>query len=58
MVETKDKEAVMFVNSKAGFSRVRIILGVDHLIYDQQYQHGGRTSITYYQQYDVSMNTN
>ena len=37
MVEAKDDEAVMYVNSKAGFSSQRIVNGVDRLIYNQRY---------------------
>jgi len=48
MAEAKDDEAVTYVNSKAGFSSLRIVKGVDHLKYSQQYGQGGRTSITYY----------
>jgi len=33
MVEDKDEEAVMYVNSKTGFGSLWIVKGVDHLIY-------------------------
>jgi len=33
MVEAKDDEAVMYVNSEAGFRSLRIANGVDRLIY-------------------------
>jgi hypothetical protein len=33
MVEGKDDEAVMNVNSKAGYRSLRIVKSVDHLIY-------------------------
>ena len=33
MVEGKDDEAVMYVNSEAGFGSLRIVKGVDRLIY-------------------------
>jgi len=44
----------MYVNSEAGFPSLRIVKGVNHLIYNQQYQHGRRTSISYYLQSDIS----
>jgi len=46
MVEAKDDEAVMYVNSNVGFGSLRIVKGVDCLIYIKRYRHGGRTSIT------------
>jgi len=46
MVEAKNDKAVTYENSEAGFGSLRIVKGVDRLIYDQRYQHGGRTSIT------------
>jgi len=33
MVEGKDDEAVTYVNSKTGFGSLRIVKGVDRLIY-------------------------
>jgi len=33
MVESKDDEAVMYVNSETGFGSLRIVKGVDCLIY-------------------------
>ena len=50
MAEAKDDEAVTYVNSEADFSSLRIVKGVDHLIYSQRYGLGGRTSIIYYLQ--------
>ena len=46
MVEAKDDEAVMYVNSNEGFGSLRIVKGVDRLIYIKRYRQGGRTSIT------------
>jgi len=37
MVQAKDDEAVMNVNSEAGCSHLRIVKGVDWLIYSQGY---------------------
>jgi len=42
----KNDEAVTYVNSNVGFGRLRIVKGVDRMIYIQRYWHGGRTSIT------------
>jgi len=50
MVEAKDDEAIMYVNSEAGFGSLTTVKGVDHLIYSQRYRHGGRTSTTSYKQ--------
>jgi len=33
MLEGKDDDAVMYVNSETGFSNLRIVKGVDCLIY-------------------------
>jgi len=33
MVEGKDDKAVMYVNSETGFGSLRIVKGVDRLIY-------------------------
>jgi len=35
MVEAKDDEAVMYVNSNVGFGSLKIVKGVDRLIYIQ-----------------------
>jgi len=52
MVEGKDDEAVMNVNSKTGFDSLRIIKDVDRLLY-QRHRHGGRTSRPYYGTYNL-----
>jgi len=46
MVEGEADEAVTYVNSNAGFGSLRIVKGVDRLIYSHRYRHGGRTSMT------------
>jgi len=33
MVESKDYKAVTYVNAETGFASLRIVMGVDHLIY-------------------------
>jgi len=33
MVEAKDDKVVTYVNSETGFGSLRIVKGVDHLIY-------------------------
>ena len=55
MVEGKNDYAVTYVNSETGFDSLRIVKGVDRLIY-QQYQHKERTSITFYQTYNLRSN--
>jgi len=44
MVEAKNDESFMYVNSKAGFGNIWIVKSVNRLIYNQRYRHGGRTS--------------
>lgn len=44
MLQAKDDEVVRYVSSEAGFTSLRIDKGMDHLIYNQRYRHGGRTS--------------
>jgi len=44
LVQAKDDNAVTHENSEAGFGSLRIVKGVDRLIYDQPYRHGGMTS--------------
>ena len=46
MVQANHDEAVTYVNSEGGFSSRRIVECVDCLIYNQRYQHEGRTEIT------------
>jgi len=45
------------VNFKAGLSRLWIIKGVCHLIYNQWYRHEGRTWMKYYLQYNLFTDT-
>jgi len=47
----------MNVDSEAGFGSLSIDEGVNRLIYNEQYQHGGRTLIPYYLQRNVSTDT-
>ena len=57
MVEGKNDEAVTYETSEAGFGSLRIVKGVDWLIYNQRSQYTGMTSITYYVQHDISPDT-
>jgi len=52
MVEGKDDEVVTYVNSKAGFDSLRIVKGVDHMLYisDTAMEEVHRT---YYQTYNL-----